>query len=121
MNETDEMKLMTAPDGEPGIWETVHPNFTVFHEDDETFSGLWTAYHRAFPDFYWEFEEVLARYGDCHDIKVGRDSPPTSSASAVYPGWTTPATPPTPSAIRRCFPSLPMESTRRQRGGIPFR
>ena len=52
VNEMDEMRMMVGPDGQPGIWERSHVNFTVFHEDDKTFSDLWTEYRPEFPDFY---------------------------------------------------------------------
>lgn len=52
VNGMEEMKLMTAPDGAPGIWDTVHLNFTVFHDDDKTFSDLWIEYHPEFERFY---------------------------------------------------------------------
>lgn len=94
VNEMDEMKLMTTPDGEPGIWDTVHLNFTVFHEDDKTFSDLWTEYYPEFETFYQEFQRVLNTYGDVHGIK-GRPGQPANffCASCVpwldYTGFTT--------------------------------
>lgn len=77
VNQMDSMKLMLAPDGQPGIWERVHPNFTVFHKDDETFSDLWTEYKEDLEEFCSGFEQVLAEYGDCHGIK-GRPGQPAN-------------------------------------------
>lgn len=94
VNETEEMKLMTAPDGMPGIWDTVHVNFTVFHEDDKTFSDLWTEYHPDFETFYQEFERVLGSYGTCHGIKGRPGQPPNFFCISCVPwmdytGYTT--------------------------------
>ena len=77
VNETEEMRMMTDPEGNPGIWETVHPNFTVFHQDDKTFSDLWTEYRPEFADFYREWERVTAVYGDNHGVK-GRPGQPAN-------------------------------------------
>lgn len=77
VNEIDEMKMMLTPDGLPGVWEQVHPNFTVFHEDDKTFSDLWTEYHRDFSKFYGGFESVLQQYGENHGVK-GRPGQPAN-------------------------------------------
>lgn len=77
VNEQDAMRMMTDADGAPGIWQVSHPCFTVFHEDDHTFSDLWTTYDPDFSRFYAEFERVLATYGDCHGIK-GRSNPPAN-------------------------------------------
>lgn len=77
VNEMDAMKMMVTPEGEPGIWDEVHPNFTVFHRDDETFSDLWTPYHREFAVFYREFQNTLEQFGDCHGVK-GRPGQPAN-------------------------------------------
>ena len=75
VNETEEMKLMTGPDGEPGFWEVIHPNFTVFHEDDKTFSDVWTEYEPSFYSFYRGYQQVMDRYGDVHGMRGRPDQP----------------------------------------------
>ncbi len=75
VNGLDEMKMMLTPEGGPGVWEQVHPSFTVFHQDDQTFSDLWTGYHPDFWTFYREFEETLERYGNNHGVKARPDQP----------------------------------------------
>lgn len=77
VNEMDEMKMMLTPDGTCGIWDIVHPVFTVFHEDDHTFSDLWTQYRPDFSEFYKEYEDVTARYGNERGIK-GRSGQPAN-------------------------------------------
>ena len=77
VNSMDEMKMMTAPDGAPGVWEEVHLNFTVFHEDDKTFTDLWTAYRPDFANFYQEWDRVTAEYGGVHGVK-GRPGQPAN-------------------------------------------
>ena len=85
VNSMDEMKMMTAPDGTPGIWDEVHLNFTVFHEDDKTFSDLWTAYDPDFETFYREWERVVETYGDCHGIKGRPGQPPNFFCISCVP------------------------------------
>ena len=69
VNELPAMRMMCTPEGQPGVWEVSHPNFTVFHEEDETFSDLWVEYGPDFERFYAAFELVLAQYGDRRGIK----------------------------------------------------
>ena len=85
VNSMDEMKMMTAPDGTPGIWDEVHLNFTVFHKDDGTFSDLWTAYDPDFQTFYREWERVTETYGDCHGIKGRPGQPPNFFCISCVP------------------------------------
>lgn len=54
VNQMDEMKMMLTPEGGVGIWEVSHPNFTIFHEDDKTFSDVWMQYQPDFSAFYQE-------------------------------------------------------------------
>ena len=77
VNMMDSMRMMVPPEGGAGVWKVSHPNFTVFHEDDETFSDLWTEYRSDFSEFYQGFEEVLMRYGNQHGIK-GRPEQPAN-------------------------------------------
>ena len=77
VNGLEAMKMMITPEGGPGVWETVHPNFTVFHEDDGTFTDLWTEYRPDFEDFYREWERVRQTYGSVHGVK-GRPGQPAN-------------------------------------------
>lgn len=62
-------------DGNPGTHDVMHPNYTVFHEDDHTFSDLWTAHDEDFSAFYAQFLADGARYGDNHGIKARPGQP----------------------------------------------
>lgn len=75
VNSMEEMRLMVDPSGAPGIWEVVHPNFTVFHQDDKTFSDIWTEYRPEFGEFYAGFQRTLERYGENHGVKARPDQP----------------------------------------------
>lgn len=62
-------------EGNPGTFDVVHPNYTVFHEDDHTFSDLWTAHDEDFAAFYRAFQADGATYGGNHGIKAKPDQP----------------------------------------------
>lgn len=75
VNAFDFLRMMIPEDGGAGVWEVSHPNFTVFHKDDDTFSDLWTAYEADFEKFYQGFEETLRRYGGKKGVKGRQDQP----------------------------------------------
>ena len=85
VNELDEMKMMVTPEGMPGIWEEVHPNFTVFHPEDETFTDLWMEYYPSLPEFYHSFQETIARFGNCRGIKGRPGQPPNFFCVSCVP------------------------------------
>lgn len=61
--------------GRPGIWDVVHPNYTIFHKDDHTFSDIWSYYDKDFWKFY---KNVTKDMEACKDHKgtKGKDNQP---------------------------------------------
>ena len=62
-------------DGNPGCHDVLHPNYTVFHEDDHTFSDLWTEHDEDFAAFYRSFLSDVETYGSNHGIKAKPGQP----------------------------------------------
>ena len=88
-----DFRLAVDQSGTLGTHDVLHPNYTVFHEDDHTFSDLWTAHDEDFPTFYRAFLADLETYGNVHGMKPKGASPGIFTASPASPGWTSPATP----------------------------
>ena len=55
--------------GNPGYHDMLHPVYTVFHEDDHSFSDLWTEHDEDFPVFYAHFQSDAETFGQNHGIK----------------------------------------------------
>ncbi|HID5770372.1 TPA: type A chloramphenicol O-acetyltransferase [Klebsiella pneumoniae] len=55
---------MAMKDGELVIWDSVHPCYTVFHEQTETFSSLWSEYHDDSRQFLHIYSQDVACYGE---------------------------------------------------------
>ncbi len=62
-------------EGNPGYHDVLHPNYTVFHEDDHTFSDLWTEHDEDFAVFYRQFHADVETYGGNHGIKAKPGQP----------------------------------------------
>ena len=56
-------------EGNPGYHDMLHPVYTVFHEDDHSFSDLWTEHDEDFSVFYERFQSDVETYGPNHGIK----------------------------------------------------
>ena len=61
--------------GNPGTHDVLHPNYTVFHEDDHTFSDLWTEHDEDFSAFYRAFLADGETFGKNHGIKAKPGQP----------------------------------------------
>lgn len=46
------------------IWDEIHPSYTLFHNETETFSSLWSHYDGNIHQFQNVYSEDIARYGD---------------------------------------------------------
>ncbi|MBB1139102.1 chloramphenicol acetyltransferase [Myroides sp. WP-1] len=57
-------------EGQLGTWDYLSPQFTLFHEDDKTFSDLWSDYHPNFNIFHQNILNDIERYKNVKGIKV---------------------------------------------------
>lgn len=55
---------MAIKNNELVIWNEIHPNYTIFHNETETFSSLWSHYDGDIQHFQKTYSEDMARYGD---------------------------------------------------------
>ena len=64
VNRHKEFRMSLNAEGLPGYYDILHPCFTVFHEDTETFSNLWTEYCEDRHTFYSTYKKIW------NDIKI---------------------------------------------------
>jgi len=55
---------MAMKNNELVIWNEVHPNYTIFHNETETFSALWSHYDGNIHHFQDVYLEDVTRYGN---------------------------------------------------------
>lgn len=72
--------------GRLGRWSYCNPVYTVFHEDDATFSDLWSQWSPDFSVFYETVLADMAGYGDVRGIK-GRARTPENFCSVSSLPW----------------------------------
>ncbi len=61
--------------GNPGYYDFLCPNFTIFHEDDYTFSDCWSEYDDDFDTFYGNLMADTEKYKEKKGIKVKEGQP----------------------------------------------
>ncbi|MDR0228050.1 MAG: chloramphenicol acetyltransferase [Flavobacteriaceae bacterium] len=62
--------------GKLGTWNYMNPSFTIFHEDDKTFSDLWSNYSENFTTFHTIILNDINTYRDVKGIKIRPNQPP---------------------------------------------
>ncbi len=61
-NQVDEFRMVLSEDGKPGVWNYVSPAYSIWHEDDKTFSSLCTEYSENREELYQRIVEDMKRY-----------------------------------------------------------
>ncbi|OOM15779.1 chloramphenicol acetyltransferase [Clostridium saccharobutylicum] len=57
------------------IYDIVHPSYTIFHKDDNTFSDLWSQYDNGFYKFYDNYKCDIEKYSNIKGVKIKANQP----------------------------------------------
>lgn len=73
VNRREEFRTSMNGTGQLGIYDLMHPCYTVFHSESETFSNLWTQYDPDYETFCAAYRRDIAEYGQnlCMEGKPG--------------------------------------------------
>ena len=101
VNRQRELRMARDKDGQLGYWDVCHPSYTIFHEDDHTFSDIWTAYTPEFSRFYRDCVQDMETWKDVKGVKTKPDKPDAFTPISCLPwlsytgmGYDTPMTSP---------------------------
>ena len=82
LNRQEEFR-MAEKDGQLGWYDHLTPLYASFHEDDKTFSLMWTAYEEDFRAFHAAYLRNQQAYGENHGILSQPDQLPPPNAYTV--------------------------------------
>ncbi len=82
LNEQEEFRI-AEKDGQIGCYDFLTPLYAVFHEDDKTFSLMWTEYNEDFDVFYKNYIRNQQQYGAQHGILAQNNMLPPPNAYTV--------------------------------------
>ncbi|SFD24101.1 CatA-like O-acetyltransferase [Clostridium uliginosum] len=75
INQNKEFRISFDKDDILGYWDYINPSYTIFHNDDKTFSDIWTEYNEDFSVFYRAAIMDLEKYKDIKGIKAKPNTP----------------------------------------------
>lgn len=85
VNQNEAFRMSFDEKGRLGIWNYVVPSYTIFHDDDKSFSDIWSEYHPGFKDFYWQVIYDMEKYKDVRKIKARENQPANFCPVSVVP------------------------------------
>ena len=82
LNAQQEFRI-AEKDGQIGYYDHLTPLYATFHEDDKTFSLMWTEYDDDFSCFYEDYLHNQETYGSNHGVLAQPDRLPPVNAYTV--------------------------------------
>ena len=87
VNRHEEFRVALNADGQLGVFDWMIPCYTVFHNECETFSNIWTEYSEDYADFLSGYERDMAIYGAVQRMEAKPDTPENTFPVSMIP-WT---------------------------------
>lgn len=63
-NNHKEFRMSLDNNNNLGYFTDVNPSYTIFHNDDNTFSNVWTEYNSNFIEFHKNYEKDMKEFGN---------------------------------------------------------
>ncbi|KFF59982.1 chloramphenicol acetyltransferase [Cryobacterium sp. MLB-32] len=75
VNRHAEFRMTLIGEKAPATWDIVHPAFTVFNPERETFASVWSPFHTDFTTFHHDAAVVLAEHRTATSFQPQSDMP----------------------------------------------
>lgn len=87
VNQNKEFRMSFNEKGELGYWNKVVPCYTLFHDENKTFTDIWSEYDDDFEVFYTTIIEDMQRYGHIMGVIKARPNQPENFCSISCLPW----------------------------------
>ncbi|MFJ5714534.1 type A chloramphenicol O-acetyltransferase [Neobacillus sp. NPDC093127] len=85
VNSHSEFRTCFNDEGVLGYWDQMIPSYTIFHEDNKTFSCIWTEFSNEFCVFYKNYQEDIKQYGVVKGLFTKENEPKNSFPISSIP------------------------------------
>lgn len=85
VNRYGEFRMALDEEGKLGCYSDMHPCYTVFHKDSETFSKLWTEYDPDYEAFCRAYRRDLEEFGNVHRMMAKPGVPANTFPVSMVP------------------------------------
>ena len=82
---SEAFRMAMDSSGRLGYYDVCHPSYTIFHEDDKTFSDIWTTYDPDFRTFYRSAVCDMETYRNVKGIKAKPGRPDAYTPVSCVP------------------------------------
>lgn len=75
VNQHVEFRTAIDADGNVGVFDFLHPSYTIFQKESETFTNIWSEYHPLFSEFYKQYLYDVQNYGEVKSLTAKPNEP----------------------------------------------
>lgn len=86
VNRHEEFRTAFIASGELGVYDLLHPAYTIFHKQSCTFSNIWTPYDADYERFRASVQKDMLEYGDVEGL-IGKPNIPENSFPVSMIPW----------------------------------
>ena len=84
VNDMPEFRTSLTPEG-LGIYDDMHPMYTVFNKENKNFSGIWAYFSEDYETFLKDYEDDVARYSTSTRYAPKEGTPANSFNISLVP------------------------------------
>ena len=84
VNDMPEFRTVLTPDG-PGIYDDMHPMYTVFNKENKNFSGIWSYFSEDYAEFLKRYEVDAEEYSKSTRFAPKEGTPANSFNISMVP------------------------------------
>lgn len=88
LNRIENFRMFKDEYGNLCVWDKIIPSYTIFHDDDHTFSDCWTDFSDDFTVFYRDIVKDMQTYKEKKGMQV-KDNQPLNFYCISCTPWTT--------------------------------
>lgn len=86
VNKHEEFRMAFDDCGDLGVYDILHPSYTVFHNQSCTFSNIWTHYDPDYGRFLQSYRRDLTDFGNIEGL-AGKPNTPINSFTVSMIPW----------------------------------
>lgn len=85
VNRHETFRTALNDDGKVGVWDTLHPSYTIFNKDTELFCHVWTPFDANIHAFYRQCVADIKLYSQSASLFPQGDTPPNTFPVSSLP------------------------------------
>ena len=87
VNQMSEFRTALTDDG-VGIYDEMHPAYTIFNKENKNFSAIWTEFHTDYNEFLNAYEKDTEKFSSSKQYAPKPHRPPNSFDISMIPWFT---------------------------------